>query len=98
MLVTIRGKRWRLVSMPLKGAWGNCTPPDQPNKQIRLSAEITTAEGLIEIALHEILHAAQWDLDETAVEEIARDMARILTRMGTSVDVAAVHERLRGQS
>ena len=36
----------------------------------------------LEMFLHEPLHACLWDLDEEAVEETARDMARFLWRMG----------------
>jgi hypothetical protein len=32
--------------------------------------------------IHELLHAAHWDLDELAVEETAEDLARVLWKLG----------------
>ncbi len=32
--------------------------------------------------IHEVLHAGHWDLKEDAVEELANDIERILTKLG----------------
>lgn len=82
MLVTILGKRWRFVRRYLRGdADGYCDPPDKPGKQIVIHSGLH-GEKSLEILLHELLHAGQWHLDEGVVRELARDLARILTRDG----------------
>lgn len=41
----------------------------------------------LEILIHEILHAANWDLDEHAIQETAEDLANILWKLGYRRDV-----------
>ena len=36
----------------------------------------------LEVLIHELLHAAYWHLDESEVESTARDMERILRKLG----------------
>jgi len=36
----------------------------------------------LEVLIHEALHAANWDLDEAAVQETAEDIAKILWKLG----------------
>ena len=39
-------------------------------------------EERLEVLIHEMLHAAYWDLDESAIEGAAADVARVLWRLG----------------
>ena len=43
------------------------------------------AERQLEVIIHECLHAAHWDLDETAITETAEDLARVLWRLGYKI-------------
>lgn len=39
-------------------------------------------ERQLEITLHELLHACHWDLDEQAVDETAKNLSKVLWRLG----------------
>lgn len=86
MYVTILGKRWRLVfqpRVPALGGDGNdgiCCPPTERGKRIVISSSLR-GEHLLEILLHELLHAAFWWLDEEYVVQVSRDFAKILARL-----------------
>jgi hypothetical protein len=76
----IRGKMWNVRRVPnLGNARGSCDPPTKPNKEIKILSSLRGQEFL-EVLLHEILHAALWDLDEEAVSETAEDAARAIWR------------------
>ena len=76
----IRGKMWNVRRVPnLGNARGSCDPPTKPNKEIKILSSLRGQEFL-EVLLHEILHAALWDLDEQAVSETAEDAARAIWR------------------
>lgn len=81
MTVNILGRRWRLRFCRLEKNYGDCDPPGQPNKEIRISSRIGGQHEL-EILLHEMLHAAGWHIDEEFVGRSAADMARVLYRLG----------------
>lgn len=49
--------------------------------QIRVKKNLVNEEKL-EIVLHECLHASGWHVDEAYVEEFAKDMARVLWKLG----------------
>lgn len=77
--VTISGKRWQLVERSQLANRGDVDSPDTPGKQIRISRDLEGEERL-EVIVHEITHCAFWQIDELAVEEFGRDLARILYR------------------
>jgi hypothetical protein len=52
-----------------------------------VSSRLKDEHAIIEALLHEMLHAGHWDLDEAAVDETARDMAKILAKCGVGVDM-----------
>lgn len=80
--VTVRGKRWKLMFIPLRGdADGTCDPPDATGKAIRINSSLND-ERRLEVIIHELLHAGHWYISEEAVEETARDIARALWRIG----------------
>ena len=81
MQISILGKRWRLRWAANLANRGDCDPPNQPGKEIRISTTLRGEEKL-EVILHELLHAAGWHIDEAFVECFARDAAKALWRLG----------------
>ena len=81
MTVTVRGRRWRLEFARLKNMRGVCDSPDMQDRRIRIAKRLEGEEQL-DVTLHELLHAALWDLDEEAVDETATDLARVLWKLG----------------
>lgn len=82
MVVSILGKRWKFGFVPmLKCVDGVCDSPDTESKGIRINQQLRD-ETLLETILHECLHAADWTKDEEFIEREARDIARILWRLG----------------
>ena len=79
--IKILGKVWRLRFAPNMANRGDCDPPQQSGKEIRVSSALRDEERL-EILIHEFVHAAGWHIDETFVERFARDAARALWRLG----------------
>lgn len=60
---------------------GLCDAPYNKNKHILVHEDLRGEERL-EVLIHEMLHAGVWDLAEEAVGETARDIARVLTKLG----------------
>lgn len=85
MRVTICGKRWDYREVTNLGkdshgcrCLGRCSPPDEPNRYIRVLKGLDDKERL-EVRLHEMLHAGAWEvLDEQWVDTFAKDAAAIL--------------------
>jgi hypothetical protein len=81
--VTVNRKRWQLIFEPLKKEHGRCDSPDTPGKKITISPSVMRDDQLyLETILHELLHAAVWNLDEEFVTEYARVAARTAIRLG----------------
>lgn len=81
--LTIRGKSFRVIDgarLP-KDICGECDPPDAPGKRIRIKRGLSEFDHL-DTAIHEALHAAGWWADEEWVDEVATDIARLLTKLG----------------
>lgn len=83
MDINIRGEKWQLVRSRSithdgKPSDGLC---EMSRKKIRVHQSL---EGLreLEVILHELTHACQWDLDEDAVVDISESIAGVLWRMG----------------
>lgn len=82
MIIKIAGKRWRFLREPLRGDLGTCDPPETPNKAIVVKRSLK-GETELDTILHELLHAAAWELlSETWVETTATELARILHKIG----------------
>jgi len=82
--VVMRGKRWRILwERTGKVPSGECQAPHVSNKAIRLDPRLLKRDAaLLETVLHELLHAASWDLDEEVVHEYAEVTAKTLLRLG----------------
>jgi hypothetical protein len=77
--VWIGGARWRLLRCRVPDTiWGDC---DYSTNTIRVSKALH-GEDLLNVLLHEMIHARWPDLSETAVEEFADTLAGILHREG----------------
>ena len=81
MRVKVLSRIWHLRFAPNMANRGDCDPPDQRNKEIRVSTSLRGEERL-EVLIHELVHAAGWHIDETFVEQFASDAARVLWRLG----------------
>lgn len=84
MRIKIRGKFWnlRFPRLDTKIHRGYCDPPNKINKEIVVASQLEGLEKL-DIVLHELLHAAGWDVfDESFVAQTAADLARVLWRLG----------------
>jgi len=86
--VTIGGKRWNLEFVRIRPRTGeefadngNIDSPDTRQKKIRINRTLR-GEKRLDTIIHEILHAADWNKDESWIEEISTDIARILTKLG----------------
>lgn len=73
----IRGKRYKLRYASNLSGLGECTSPSEPNRVIKIKKGLDTITRF-EIILHEIIHAACWDLAEETVSELAEDATKIL--------------------
>lgn len=81
--ILLRNKRWRLLftSLNREQCDGICDPPVARSKRIRISSSLGE-EKTLEVLIHEMLHACSWDTAEEAVDESARDIARVLWNLG----------------
>jgi hypothetical protein len=78
--VRILGKYWNLRRVPNLGSnKGICQHPDSAAKEIHIQSGLR-GEQLLETVIHEVLHAANWHLDEEFVTDFARDVTKILKR------------------
>ena len=79
MRCKLRGKYWRIVREKLpRKLDGLC---DADHRTITVQPHLS-GERELDVLIHEMLHACHWDLDETAIEETASDLARVLFRLG----------------
>ena len=81
--IMIRGQRFHVqrrakVLVKRVEVDGSCDPPERKDRKILIS-EGLTKERELDVFIHEMLHAAFWDLDENAVAETATDIARALS-------------------
>lgn len=78
-IVRIRNQRWRIRFVPNLGdCEGVC---DKPARTIRIALGYPD-EQTMDSVIHEVLHAALWDLDEEAVEETANAVSSALAKLG----------------
>ncbi len=86
-IVTINGKRWTWRWWPFGKAdkHADCDGPHKRRKEIRIRNSLNRPERqakLMEIAIHEALHCADWSKDEEWVGQVAEDISRLLWRLG----------------
>lgn len=81
MRIRVLNKFWHLRFAPNLANLGDCDPPSQPNKEIRVRSTLSGEERL-DVLIHEMVHAAGWHIDERFVNQFASDLARALWRLG----------------
>lgn len=84
MKIVILGRRWHYDGNAARVPGdrdGDCDPPNVKNKTIRVRRSLR-GERRLAIAIHEMLHAAGWHIDEGFVEKFAEDAARALWKDG----------------
>lgn len=81
MRIRMMNRYWRLRFTRNLFHRGDCDGPTREKKEIRIDTSLRGEEQL-EVILHELVHAAGWHIDETFVEQFARDAARALWRLG----------------
>lgn len=92
MRVLIRGKVWQLVehSRLPNDRNGDCDPPGKKGKQIRVRRGLA-GRPLLDTLVHELIHAALWDLGEGPVASLANEVARALWKRGVRASRRATH-------
>lgn len=88
MRITLLGKRWILRFLPLGRLRSNneringlCDAPSNPGKEILIDNRLVGCE-LLEVLLHEMMHAADWQKSEEYIAWQARDIAAVLWKLG----------------
>lgn len=78
-ILKIRGQRWRIRFVPYLGeAEGLC---EKPSRTIKIALGKPPQDTMDSI-IHEVLHAALWDLDEEAVLTTANAISEALWKLG----------------
>ena len=87
MRVEIRGRRYSLKfgAASVVSALGSCDAPDSKGKTIRIRRSLRGRDRMT-VVVHELLHAALWDLSEESVDETAEAVARVLWSLGYRCD------------
>jgi len=81
MIHRIGGVDYTISFCRLRKNRGDCSPPDGKHPMIRIDKRLV-GEELLEVEVHELLHALFWILDERAIDQAAKDISRYLTRRG----------------
>ena len=81
MIAQLVGKRWALRFVPRLHADGRCDAPDVRGKQI-LIANRLRGKRQLDVLIHEMLHACNWQIDESYISQMASDIAQVLWRLG----------------
>lgn len=86
--VIIAGRQWRVQFVTTRQmrvrAWGTCDSPPGRHPTIQIARSLR-GKRLLEILVHESLHASIPLLEETAVDDTARDIARVLYLAGVRI-------------
>ena len=86
-IVTINGKRWRFRwhAFGREKSDGDCDNPNTAGKEIRVRNSLRRPERqrrLLEVSVHEALHALNWHISEESVGQGAEDIANLLWKLG----------------
>ena len=95
MKTRFRGVDYRVIRHRLRRDYGDCDAPSVKRPLIRVSSQ-AFAQGplLLDVLLHEALHACFWDCKEEAIRDAAEDIAVYLTALGVECDPERVKERI----
>jgi hypothetical protein len=97
MHANLRGTRYKFSAKKLPAdTGGSCSSPQESNPAIDICSTIKREDIFLENIIHEMLHGCYWDLDEAAITEGARDIAKVLRKLGVKVDVAEAKKTMNG--
>lgn len=82
---TFRGRKYAVVND--ERLHGYCTGPHHKRPHIFINPDLSP-KLLMEVVIHESLHACKWGATETDVDETARDLTRLLWRLGYRLEKA----------
>jgi hypothetical protein len=74
---TIRGVRYTIRPARIKDR-GTCDNPKSEKPTIKYNKGLAGAE-LLEVLIHEVMHACLWDLDEHAIEESSIIISKVIS-------------------
>lgn len=60
---------------------GCCDQPKGGRPALMITTDLNTKNGLISL-IHECLHALAWSVDEDKVNQVSKDVGRLLWRLG----------------
>ena len=61
--------------------WADCSPPSESKREIRIR-QVLRGRARLETVIHEALHAQTWTRSEEDVRRSARELAKLLWRLG----------------
>ena len=73
----LRGRRWAIAWRSQPDCWGSC---DHARRRLLVHPTIA-GHDLLEVAMHEAMHACLPDLAEPAVDQTSADISRFLWRL-----------------
>ncbi len=89
MRVRIGKRSWsvefvRAHDLQSRGNWGECDYPTARAPKVTVRRGLPPRQ-LLEVTLHELLHASRPELSEEAVTETAQVLARTIFRLGARI-------------
>lgn len=95
--VTIGGRYWQMQFVrSLPGMYGVTDSPETRNKTIKIRRRLKE-DVLLDTIIHELLHAADWDVGEGWIEQIATHTSQVLILAGwrrASREISATESQL----
>ena len=90
MRIRIGRRTWSLDfvrrdDMQSRSNWGECDPPTLRAPKITVRRSLAP-RAMLEVTIHELLHAVRPELSEEAVTDSASIIARVLYRLGARVE------------
>jgi hypothetical protein len=91
----LNGRQLRILFVRFRRKYhGLCDPPGVKPREIWVDRRLK-GRKLLEIVLHEVAHARFWWMPEKDVQRFARDLSRLIIRLGFRECSAARAERDR---
>jgi hypothetical protein len=82
MRVLLGGKYWTLRFAPNMRDYGDMQDPGKAQGRLIRVGTWQGEEDTLDTIIHEALHCSRPELDESAVDATARDLSRLLWRLG----------------
>ena len=89
----LNGRQLRILFVRFRRNYhGLCDPPGVTPREIWVDRRLR-GRKLLEIVLHEVIHARFWELPERDVRNLALDLSRLIIRLGFRECPVARQER-----